>query len=120
MRKYGKNALLQIIGKRGYMNHSQRIILLIAFVLVLGMVLFPPWIRVYNYPTDLAETMNVSPHMEQWAGYHVIFIGSSSGPYSILRIDSTRLSVQLLGALLLTGLLYASLSGRVPSLLSRR
>jgi hypothetical protein len=86
------------------MNLPQRIVLIFAFLVILAMALFPPWKRIYNYPAEYGDYMN--PHMEQSAGYHLILRDQSSGnAYAILRIDTTRLGVQFVAVLVLTGLL---------------
>ena len=94
------------------MNLAQRIVLIISFLAVLGMALFPPWKRIYNYPAEYIKDISpyMNPHNEQSAGYHLILRDQSPGnPYAILRIDTTRLGVQFIAVLVLTGLLFVIL-----------
>jgi len=100
------------------MNQAQRILLLVGFVVLLVVVLFPPWVFICKYP-ELAA-------VERPAGYHLIFgqhtpqdptalaqlfsLGQwvELGFFSI-RIDQTRLTFEIAGVLLLMGILYLSL-----------
>jgi len=86
------------------MNPAQRVVLIIGFLVVLGMALFPPWKRLFEAPNyDLEKVV----HVEQSAGYHLILLDQSSGsPYVTLRIDTTRLEIQFIAVLILISLLY--------------
>lgn len=110
------------------MNLPQRIVLIFAFLTILGMALFPPWVYVYDF---LGKA-----HAERPAGYHFIsgqhvprdqaqlavlfaldpnVLGTISTGlqfYSI-RLDATRLLVQISAILLLTSILYLALRSRV-------
>lgn len=52
------------------MNPGQRIVLIIGLLIILGMILFPPWVYVFNPPTDLRYRL---VRMERPAGYHLLF-----------------------------------------------
>lgn len=79
------------------MNQRQRIVLIVAFLVVLGMALFPPW-------RGLGEFGDAT------AGYRFVFwLGQSR---YLIRIDSARLGVQLLAVLALTGAAYLILRPR--------
>lgn len=98
------------------MSFLQRVSLTTGGVVILGMALFPPWLFVYRYPEI--------PPIERPAGYHSLFgqhvpqdqqqvarlFGATTGGPIIrfisLRIDITRLAVQILATILLTSLLY--------------
>lgn len=116
------------------MNLPQRIVLVLGFLAVLAMASFPPWVFVYSYPG-----FNVihAERSERPAGYHSIFgqhvpqdqtslvalfsinvNAEPRGPYVperdrlqffSLRIDWTRLAVQLVAVVLLTSILYFAL-----------
>ncbi len=47
------------------MNLAQRAVLLLSFLVVLAIALFPPWIYIYRLPK--------LPEEERAAGYHLIF-----------------------------------------------
>ena len=83
------------------MNLAQRIVLIIGFLVVLAMALFPPWKRQYDVRRyDLR-------HVEESTGYHLILVDQSSGDESgNLRIDTTRLAVQFIAVSTLTFMLY--------------
>ena len=84
------------------MNLAQRIVLIVGFLLILSMSLFPPWKRIYINPADAT-----TPHFEAAAGYHLILRNQSTGSfYAMLRIDTTRLGVQFVAVLVLIALLY--------------
>lgn len=117
------------------MNLSQRIILLLAFVVVLVIALFPPWTYVL---TNTGRHLNA----QRPAGYHLIFgqhvppdesrlwevFGlrrsyTAKNPYDgqdyqatdadlssfSMRIDGMRLTIQLVATTLLTSILYLAL-----------
>lgn len=108
------------------MNIAQRAVLILSFLVILGMALFPPWIYVYNPPRD-----SDAVRAERPAGYHLIFnehtpqdhsqlialfnlptgrtsyeseLGSLR--YFSIRIDSLRLEIQIAVTLILTAILY--------------
>jgi hypothetical protein len=122
------------------MNLPQRIVLLLAFVIVLVTALFPHWTYVLS---DEGRHLNA----ERPAGYHLIFgehvppdesrlwelFGLRRGPYTVkgqseqfpdyitidarlssfsMRIDGTRLTIQLAATILLTSILYLALRVR--------
>lgn len=116
------------------MNKRQRGILYVAFLVLLGMVLFPPWLYVYNPPTtlhgvyvrnerpggyhlltrdhtprDKTELMDIFrlDHREEWVMRFVTLQSFS------MRIDGARLAVQITGTLLLASLLYLIVRPRV-------
>ncbi len=97
------------------MNLAQRIALLLSSLLLLAVILFPPWTFVYRLP-ELGE-------IERPAGYHLIFGQHTPQDRAALkqlfslgyqaeldlfsmRIDQTRLTFEIAGVLLLTAILY--------------
>jgi hypothetical protein len=117
------------------MNLAQRIVLIVAFVVILGIALFPPWVYIYSYPGCCGGVIHAE-HSERPAGYHLIFGQhvaqdptylvalfniNTEGPkapriperdrleFFALRIDGTRLMVQLGVAIILTAILYLAL-----------
>jgi hypothetical protein len=98
---------------------AQRLIFIIGGLVIAIMALFPPWIFVYKYPE--------LPAMERPAGYHSLFgqhvpqdptaLAQLFGSHPVLafvslRIDATRLSVQIVAAIVLTAVLYSALRPR--------
>ena len=97
------------------MNVPQRIVLFIGFLVLLVVVLFPPWLFVFKHPNLAA--------VERPAGYHLILgqhapqdrtalgqIFSLKYEHTELmffniRIDQTRLTVEIVGVLLVTTIL---------------
>ncbi len=109
------------------MNTKQRVILIVGFVLVLGMALFPPWVAVYDIPADKDRTfLRVRGRVERSAGYHLLFHqdngqsmssavtveGEYAEAYRSTRIDIVRLGVQVVSTLLLLGILWLVLKDR--------
>jgi len=111
------------------MNLAQRIVLILSFLVLLSMVLFPPWIYVFDPPADLRHHLVKA---ERPAGYHLLFTDHSpqdqsqlltvfnlrvapwEQPYLTLlvfsvRLDAGRLAVQLVAVVLLTSILYLAL-----------
>ena len=105
------------------MNLAQRVVLIAGFVIILVMVLFPPWLFIFKHPA--------LPQSERPAGYHLIFNQGSPEDqqelmrlfavrspqmaqlqYFSVRIDNTRLSVQLIGTLLLIAILFFILGNK--------
>jgi hypothetical protein len=109
------------------MNISQRIILILAFLIILGMALFPPWVYVYNFFGKVQA--------ERPGGYHFIFgqhvpqdqtqlaalfslDTSTLGTISLglqfysMRLDGTRLFIQISATLLLMAILYFALRSK--------
>jgi|KBSSwiStaDraftv2_1062776.scaffolds.fasta_scaffold832549_1 hypothetical protein len=114
------------------MSRPQQIVLGLGFLLVLVMVLFPPWIFVYHYEPRNVR-VSYEQRIERPAGYHAIWeshvpsdstaLGSLFSlstsqfeqdrldlKYFSMRLDKDRLWIQLAGVtiatLLLTALLY--------------
>jgi hypothetical protein len=100
---------------------KQRIALIAGFVLILSMALFPPWLTVYDIPADKDRVViPARGRAERSAGYHFLFqqdnsrsmstyvdlSGETAAAYRSTKIDTLRLGVQLIGALLLTGIAY--------------
>ena len=76
------------------MNAAQRIVLILAFLTVLGMALFPPWRAVID--SD-----------DYTAGYHLIFWPAHSfSGHSSIRIDIARFAIQLVAIFAVTGVAY--------------
>jgi hypothetical protein len=107
------------------MNPSQRIVLILAFLAILGMALFPPWTFIYDEPE--------AKRVERPAGYHLIFgqyapenLDQLKAQFGLrpdyhtalqffsIRIDGTRLFVQISTTMVLTSILYLALR-RKPS-----
>ncbi len=98
------------------MNLAQRIVLLLGFLLLLVIVLFPPWTYIYRFPN--------LPEAERPAGYHLIFgqhapqdrtalaqLFATDYKYTQLvffnlRIDQSRLTFEVVGIVSLTAILY--------------
>jgi hypothetical protein len=101
------------------MNVAQRLTLIAGFFAILGMTLFPPWTYLYNPPR--------LDRMERPAGYHFLFsdhtprdqqrlieifnLGSNNRAlqglrFFTIRIDTTRLTVQIAATLILITILY--------------
>jgi len=111
------------------MNLAQRVVLILGFLVVLGLVLFPPWNYVFDPPADLRHHL---VRAERPAGYHLLFTDHSpqdqsrlltifnltpepwEQPYLTLlvfsvQLDAGRLTVQLTAAVLLVAMLYLAL-----------
>ena len=112
------------------LNLAQRIVLIISFLAILGMTLFPPWIYVFNPPVPLREAGYV--RSERTAGYHFMFADHSpldetrllaifnlnpkswERPFISLhlfavQLNSRQLGIQIAIAVLLTAILYFAL-----------
>ena len=113
------------------MNPGQRVVLILSFLVVLGMALFPPWIYVYDPPQSALRQEFV--RAERPAGYHLIFgvhipedqtalmklfnLRPQYGyeweffglQFFSVRMDGTRLAIQITAALVLTATLYLAL-----------
>lgn len=55
------------------MSLPQRIVLGIGVLVIVGMVLFPPWIFVYHYEPVVRRLGSYEQHIERPAGYHAIW-----------------------------------------------
>jgi hypothetical protein len=114
------------------MSTKQRVVLIAASVVVLGMVLFPPWLFVLDMPAHRSSTTRSEfgagssssygrEHAERPAGYHSLFgqhvpadesesarlfSTDVSLRYVSMRIDRTRLEIQIGAVLLLNAILY--------------
>lgn len=112
------------------MNLPQRIVLAFGAIIIAGMVLFPPWLFIFDPPQYVAEAFHKT---ERPAGYHLLFSPHVAEDqtelarifnlppkfYDIHRlshfsvvIDTDRLMVQLGGALAITVLLTVLLKSR--------
>jgi hypothetical protein len=112
------------------LNLAQRIVLVISFLVILGMTLFPPWIYVFNPSVPLREAGYV--RAERTAGYHFMFADHSpldethlltifslnpkgwERPFIFLhlfavQLNSRQLGIQIAIAVLLTAILYFAL-----------
>ena len=108
------------------MNAPQKFVLIVGFLLVLSMALFPPWTFVFDKPEssfrggDVASSHGTE-HVERPAGYHLVFgqhvpqdetrLNALFGreveiQYISTRIDTSRLTIQIIAVLLLVGILY--------------
>jgi hypothetical protein len=117
------------------MNLSQRIVLVLAFLVILVMALFPPWFFVFDPPTMLRQNFVKA---ERPAGYHLLFTDHSPEdqiqllrlfnlipePWEepilslqsfSIRLDTSRLAVQIGAVVLLAAILYLAL-GKAKSL----
>jgi hypothetical protein len=99
----------------------QRVVLVLGAGVILMMALFPPWTFVYNY-----EQLRI----ERFAGYHAIWMSNSPTDSTTLskllsvdvppadlalvtmKIDTTRLTIQIVAIILVALLIYFSLSGK--------
>jgi hypothetical protein len=102
------------------MNLAQRIVLIFGFVLLLTACLFPPWLFVYHFADY--------PEIVRPAGYHLILsehtpqdptalmklfsMRSAHMELFTMRIDTSRLTIEIVAILLLTGLLCLALGTR--------
>jgi hypothetical protein len=119
------------------LNLAQRIVLIICFIVILGMTLFPPWVYIFNPPADLRHRF---VRVERPAGYHLLFNDHSPQDLSQLlvlfnltpdatrvdgyersmmtlsvfsvQLDKNRLAVQIGAALLLTAILCLAFQSR--------
>jgi len=112
------------------LNLAQRIVLIISFLVILAMTLFPPWIYVFNPSVPLREAGYV--RAERTAGYHFMFADHSpldetqllaifnlnpkgwERPFISLHLfavelNSRQLGIQIAIAVLLTAILYFAL-----------
>lgn len=118
------------------MNLSQRVVLIVAVLAIALMVVFPPWLFVYDFPGE-DRTMYrhggriPSYYTTRFAGYHLITsantpsnIGYLVNVFSLepstplrffsMRIDKDRLWIQLGGTLAIALILTALLKSRKP------
>src|SRR4051812_16266475 len=106
------------------MNLAQRIILIIAFLAIAAMTIFPPWVYIHNAPQY--------KRIERPAGYHLItqnntpqditqmakLFGLETGNWEAqlrffsVRLDGTRLFIQVCLTLVLTVVLFFILKSR--------
>jgi hypothetical protein len=101
------------------MNLYQRIVLAVAAVVIAGMTLFPPWVFVFQHPERA--------RVERFAGYYPIWRSNTPTDQGALaslfqvnvrltffsiRIDTTRLGIQIAAVLLVTILLAVLLKSR--------
>ena len=115
------------------MNLAQRIVLIIGALAIVAMCLFPPWNFVYDPPSGLREIYVKS---ERPAGYHPLFIertpqdlGALMQMFNLqprtayaasfitlqsfaMRVDTTRLGIQVGIVTMLTTLLFFILKPR--------
>lgn len=95
------------------MNKNQRIALICGVLFIILTILFPPWIQTFGIKEGIKSQGS--------EGYH--FIGKPPEPtdtmFSIITMDVTRLLVQGIGIILLTGLaifiLHSPKNVKVPS-----
>jgi hypothetical protein len=110
------------------MNHKQRITLVVGFLLVLGMSLFPPWRVIYDIPGEQGQKLGFGDtyiggipkgRVERSGGYRfllgqhdstisstVTVGGEETLAYVTTRIDYYRLATQIVVVTLLTGMAY--------------
>ncbi|HXQ34926.1 MAG TPA: hypothetical protein VN843_13010 [Anaerolineales bacterium] len=101
------------------MNLYQRMILGVAAVVIAVMTIFPPWVFVLQRPE--------LPRVERFAGYYPIwqsntptdqdaltrlFQVAARPSFVSIRIDTTRLGIQIVAVLLVTLLLVVLLKSR--------
>jgi hypothetical protein len=100
------------------MNVPQRIALFIGAIVIFFMILYPPWLFVFDQPRFIRISRPV--------GYHSILFDHSPSDagalvqmfsidaawtsqilmFTTMKIDSTRLIVQVGGTLIITGLVF--------------
>jgi len=91
------------------MNIAQRVVILIGCVLIFIALVWPPWLLVFH----TSQVKN-----QRMVGYHFIFrppelIAAAPPDFAFsYHIDRSRLEIEVIGLLLLTGLLYAALKSR--------
>jgi len=115
----------EVSSTSGGPNMAQRIVLISGFLVILGMVLFPPWIYVFSPSAYLRDRF---VRTERSAGYHLLFTDHSPRDLSELtalfslpsdrfldlalfsiRLDTGRLQIQIAATLILTAILYFAL-----------
>jgi hypothetical protein len=101
------------------MNKLQRLILASGLVVTFLMLAFPPWISVYHFQRPFREIKDVL--MERPAGYYPLWgnvptneaylsqlflmeVKPEQLQYFSVRLDTTRLTIQILAVLILTSL----------------
>jgi hypothetical protein len=107
-------------------------ILGLGLLVVLLMLIFPPWIYVYHFQRPFREIKDV--YMEQPAGYHAIWHSSppsntdelaqlfslqpqlAQAQYFSMRLDILRLSIQIAAVCVLVGLVLAVWRGSPKSI----
>ena len=113
------------------MNTAQRIILAAGFLLILIMALFPPWTYTYD-PPQRTRRYSVAGKTEHPAGYHFLFgehalteeqdhatllrlfnLGWDASLESFsIRVDTGRLTIQIVVATILITILCFALKSR--------
>lgn len=104
------------------MSRKQRTVLVIGFLLVLGMFIFPPWRVIYDIPGEKGKfaTSDIPKgHVEHSGGYrfllgqqdsrvdsYVMVNGEETLAYVTTRIDYYRLAAQIAAVILLMGIAY--------------
>lgn len=121
------------------MNNRQQLVLTAGAIFTLVMLLFPPWLFVYDLPPEshrgiafggdrAGSDSHGHEHSERAAGYH--FIASQNAPqdakvlallfsnedinprYVSVKADVVRLTIQLTGMVLIVGLMLFLLRAR--------
>ena len=110
------------------MNARQQLVLGIGALAILAILLFPPWLFVLDVPPSSHRVMDVSSsqgheHVERPAGYHSLLAqhvpqdptaladlfakttGQMRMEYVSMKIDRTRLSIQVTIVILLIGII---------------
>jgi hypothetical protein len=123
-------------------NGRQQLVLTAGVVLTLAMLLFPPWLFVYDLPPESHRGISLGgdkagsdshghEHSERPAGYH--FIATQNAPqdtkalallfsnedinlrYVSIKADTVRLAIQLTAMILIVGLMIFLLRARQGS-----
>jgi hypothetical protein len=92
-------------GESSRLNRGQAIALWTGLLLVVALILFPPWMgsRMRIVSDDFPE--GYAPHGYEFIGFHFLFSGRASfWGYLIFRIDYEMLAMLCVGVLLLMGL----------------
>lgn len=114
-----------------HMNTSQRIVLFVGAIVIGVMTLLSPWNYVYDYPGNRAYLNRPAYRAERFAGYYPLWQANtptdptylaslfsipaderSSLQYFSLRLNTTRLGVQLVAAVLISGILIILTTSR--------
>lgn len=120
------------------MNIPQKLLLGLALIAVVGMCVLPPWFYDYHYvpPSGIRTNPLAWREMrsQRFAGYHAIWGDNIPSDQSVLsrtfnvpyemalptyfttKVDATRLTIQVIGLLIVTSFLCLLLKSRPRSI----
>lgn len=84
------------------MNPYQRMVLAVSAAVIAIMCLFPPWLHVDQFPTRA--------RIEQPIGYRPLWRVPEITRFTTARIDTTRLGIQIVAAVMVTLMLWLVLN----------